>query len=262
MRRRPKPAKAKSEPKLPGVRKSPKNAGSRVRDLEKRLAEAVDQQTATSEILQVISSSPTDVEPVFDAIVKSAAKLCGASRGGILRFDGEMITIAGAYNASPEGFSPEDLEAAGRFYPRPAGRDTAIGRAILERRAVQIPDVALDAEYGYSPAKYRTILAVPMLRSGVPIGGITMWRREVRPFSENRSHCSRPSLIKQSLPSKMRVCSVTSPRRWSSRPPPATSCASSAARRRMCSRCSTRSPPTLSVCVAPCGARSFDSMAS
>ncbi len=189
MRRRAKPAKAKSEPKLSRARRSPKNAGSRVRDLEKRLAEAVDQQTATSEILQVISSSPTDVEPVFDAIVKSAAKLCGASTGGILRFAGEMITIAGAYNASPEGFSPEGLEAAGRFYPRPAGRDTAIGRAILQRRAVQIPDVALDAEYGFPPAnalKYRTILAVPMLRSGVPIGGITMWRREVRPFSEKQ----------------------------------------------------------------------------
>jgi signal transduction histidine kinase len=184
MRRGAKPGKAKVDARLSVARKSPKNAGSRVRDLEKRLAEVVDQQTATSEILQVISSSPTDVEPVFDAIVESAAKLCGASRGEILRLDGDMITIAGAYNASPEG-----LEAAGRFYPRPAGRDTAIGRAILERRAVQIPDVALDAEYGFSPApapKYRTILAVPMLRSGVPLGGITMWRREVRPFSEKQ----------------------------------------------------------------------------
>src|SRR6266536_5849277 len=104
MRRGAKPGKAKVDARLSVARKSPKNAGSRVRDLEKRLAEAVDQQTATSEILQVISSSPADVEPVFDAIVKSAAKLCGARRGEILRFGGEMITIAGAYNASREGW--------------------------------------------------------------------------------------------------------------------------------------------------------------
>lgn len=117
MRQGEKAGKSKAKARRSVGRKSLKNEGSRVRDLEKRLAEAVDQQTATSEILQVISSSPTDVAPVFEAIVESAAKLCGASLGGILRYDGDMITVVGAYNASPE-----DLEAVGRAYPRPAGR--------------------------------------------------------------------------------------------------------------------------------------------
>jgi hypothetical protein len=77
MRRGAKPAKSKVEAKPSIARKSRKSEGSRVHDLEKRLAEALDQQTAASEILRVISSSRTDVQPVFDAIVLNASRLCG-----------------------------------------------------------------------------------------------------------------------------------------------------------------------------------------
>jgi two-component system, NtrC family, sensor kinase len=98
MRRGPKPAKSK-EAKPPVGRKSPKNEG-RVRDLETRLAEAQEQQAATAEILRVISSSPTDPQPVFDTIVRNAVRLCGALHGGVYTFEGEMIHLR-ANDGSP-----------------------------------------------------------------------------------------------------------------------------------------------------------------
>jgi hypothetical protein len=100
MRRGPKPAKANVEAKPPIVRKSRKREGSRVRDLEKRLAEALkreekalEQQAATAEILRVISQSQTDLQPVFEAIVRSAAQLCEATFAALHRFDGQVITF-------------------------------------------------------------------------------------------------------------------------------------------------------------------------
>jgi hypothetical protein len=94
MRRGSKPAKAKVEAKLPVARKSRENEGPRVGDLEKRLAEALEQQTATAEILRVINRSRTEVQPVFDTIAESAMRLCGGRFGAVLRFDGELIHVA------------------------------------------------------------------------------------------------------------------------------------------------------------------------
>ena len=91
MRRGAKPGKAKVEPKVPVARKSLKN---QVRDLEKRLAEALDQQTATSEILRVISNSRTDVQPVFDMIAERAVKLCDAEIGVVSIINGEYLQLA------------------------------------------------------------------------------------------------------------------------------------------------------------------------
>ncbi len=103
MRRRAKPAKTKVEAGLPVGLGSPENEGARVHDLEKRLtealkreAEALEQQTATSAILRVISSSPTDVQPVFEAIVQNAVQLCEAANGTVFRFDGSLIHVASA----------------------------------------------------------------------------------------------------------------------------------------------------------------------
>ncbi|MBI3827127.1 MAG: hypothetical protein HY294_14125 [Candidatus Rokubacteria bacterium] len=122
MRRGAKPTKPKVEAKPAVARKSPKNEGSRVRDLEKRLAEslerekatggrlqeknralsvALEQRTATAEILRVISSSLTEVQPVFDAIASSATRLCDATFCIVFRFDGEMITVAADDGRSP-----------------------------------------------------------------------------------------------------------------------------------------------------------------
>jgi two-component system, NtrC family, sensor kinase len=104
-----------------------------------QVTEALEQQTATSEILRVISRSQTDVQPVFDAIVSSAVRLCRAHIGAAFQFDGEKLHHVAHYN-----FTPEMLDAVGRLHPRPPQRDMVSGRAILSRAVVQIEDVLAD----------------------------------------------------------------------------------------------------------------------
>jgi len=112
MRRSSKPAKATVEAKLLVSRKSRKNEGSHVADLENRLAEALkreaeplDQQTPTADILRVISSSPTDVQPVFDTIARNATRLCEATHSSVNQFDGELLTLAATH-----GFTVQEME--------------------------------------------------------------------------------------------------------------------------------------------------------
>src|SRR5512144_3423783 len=100
MRRGAKPGRAKVKARPPIARKPLKSEGSQVRDCETRLAEALDQQAATSEILRVISSSRTDVQPVFNAIVESAVRLCDARYGAVFSFDGDLLHLAAQYNFS------------------------------------------------------------------------------------------------------------------------------------------------------------------
>jgi two-component system, NtrC family, sensor kinase len=149
------------------------------------LTEALDQQTATGEILGVISSSPTDVQPVFDAIVRSAARLCDADFGGLHRLEGNQITLEAHYNAMPG-----EYEVWKSVFPTPVGRHSASGRAILDCVPVQINDVRADPDYGFANItaleRHRTLLAVPMLREGEPIGTISVWRGEVRPFTDKQ----------------------------------------------------------------------------
>src|SRR5262249_28784492 len=102
MRRRHKPSKRSANAARPAARTSPGRGGSTVRALEQRLAAAVEQQTATSEILRVISGSLTDVQPVFDSIVQSAVRLCGGLFSALYRFDGELIHPAAQHNFTPE----------------------------------------------------------------------------------------------------------------------------------------------------------------
>jgi GAF domain-containing protein len=147
-----------------------------------QVSEALEQQTATSEILQVISRSPTDVQPVFDTIARNAAQLCEATYSSVNQLDGKLLTIAATH-----GFTPGEIDAGHGVCPRRAGRESAVGRAVLTGVTVHILDVTQDPEYrvpGQPPLGYRTILAVPMLREGVPIGAVAIWRREVRPFSD------------------------------------------------------------------------------
>src|SRR5262249_37580763 len=126
---RAKPKKANAGAKRPLVRKSPKGLVGKVRDLKKRLAEAVSQQMATSEILRVISNSATDVQPVFDAIAASATRLCDGVYSVVFRYDGEVITVA-----ADNGRSAETSAIIRSAYPAPPGRQTVAGRALLERR--------------------------------------------------------------------------------------------------------------------------------
>ncbi len=149
------------------------------------LTEALEQQTATAEILQVISSSPTDVQPIFDTIVRSAVRLCDADHSSLFQFDGKLITRAASFNMTADEF-----DVTRRLFPRPPARDSATGRAILERAVVHIPDIRSDPEFGIRPVQealgFRATLAVPLLREGNPIGGISLWRREARPYSDRQ----------------------------------------------------------------------------
>jgi len=147
------------------------------------LTETLEQQTATGEILRVISSSPTDVQPVFEAIVESAVRLCEAAAGALLRFDGEMLHIGTVRGPQRE----EMLRTWGRFFPYQPGPEVAIGQAVLERRVIHIPDVFAVPDNPFRAATqraggYRSFLAVPMLREGSVVGVIACWRAEARAF--------------------------------------------------------------------------------
>ncbi|HTI54404.1 MAG TPA: GAF domain-containing protein [Verrucomicrobiae bacterium] len=148
------------------------------------LTEALEQQTATSEILQVISQSPTDVQPVFDAIAREAMRLCTASYGVVGRYDGQMLHLAAHEHVRPEG-----VEAMRRLFPTRPSRATTSSRAILERAVVHVADALADPDYDKSVAsglQNRSVLAVPMLRNGEPIGTISVGRLEPQPFSDTQ----------------------------------------------------------------------------
>ncbi|HEY7229548.1 MAG TPA: GAF domain-containing protein, partial [Pseudolabrys sp.] len=141
------------------------------------LRESLEQQTATSEVLGVISSSVTDAQPVFDMIAESAAKLCEAQYCFVYRFDGELLHFM-----AHRGVAQKVLDINRRNYPAPPSRGTVASRAILERRVVQIPEIAADPEYRISEmaalAGYRSAAAVPILRGGEPVGVIAVTRAQ------------------------------------------------------------------------------------
>jgi GAF domain-containing protein len=157
------------------------------KELEARnadLTEALGQQTATSEILRVISASPTNVQPVFEAIVASARRLCEATFSSLnLLEDGQLMLTAA------DGVSPTVMAGAQQAYPQPIARGSTSGRAILERRVVHIEDARLDPDYT-NPIRdsigIRSVLTVPLLREDLPIGAVSVWRSEVRPFTETQ----------------------------------------------------------------------------
>ncbi len=151
----------------------------------RELTEALEQQTATAEILDVISRSPTDLQPVFDAIAERAVRLCGALFGSVYRFDGELIHMVADFN-----YPREAIEASRQLFPTRPGRGRFTGRAILERAVVHVPDIEADHEYEphvlIRAAGFRSALSVPMLRDETPIGAITVWRADVGPFGDKQ----------------------------------------------------------------------------
>ena len=147
--------------------------------------EALEQQTATAEVLQVISSSPTDVQPVFDAIAERAMTLCDARIGGVTRFDGGLVHLV-AYH----GVSKDASDAMQASFPMKPGQDAITARAIAAGAPVQIADVMADPDYGQKDAAqragFRSNLAVPMLRDGQVVGSIVVCRAEVGEFPERQ----------------------------------------------------------------------------
>jgi GAF domain-containing protein len=156
-----------------------------VQQRTRELTESLEYQTATGDILRVISRSPTDVQPVFDTIAESAVRLCDGQFSFVLRFDGNLMHFAAGHGLSAEG-----LKAFQRLVPRPADEDTATGRAILHRAVAQIPDVLVEPVYAgrglADAATYRSIVAVPLLRDGDPIGAIAVARAVAGSFSERQ----------------------------------------------------------------------------
>jgi GAF domain-containing protein len=145
------------------------------------LSEALEQQTATSEILRVIASSPTDIQPVLDVVAENAARLCDAVDGVIVRPEGDSLRVVAKYGAMPV---PEFL---------PFSRGFPAGRAVIDRQTIHVHDIAAEIEAEYPEARVpqqltgtRTVLNTPLLREGVAIGGIGVRRTEVRPFSEKQ----------------------------------------------------------------------------
>jgi signal transduction histidine kinase len=148
----------------------------------RELTEALEQQTATGEILRVISQSPTDVQPVFDTIAEAAMTLCGATSANVFTFDGKLLHAAAIHIVSPGG-----VEAIRRIFPRPPDRGTAASRAVLTRAVVAIPDTSADPDYALEEAPewgYRSALGIPLMREGVPIGAMALGRSEPGAFPE------------------------------------------------------------------------------
>jgi len=149
------------------------------------LSESLERQTATSEILRAIASSPASIAPVLQIVAESAARLCEAPNVGVYRVDGDVLRTAGSYG-------PLIRKAVEDDYAMPFSRGTVSGHAIIEKRTIHIPDLAAVAEeYPDGPvhtraesAATRTILVTPLLREGSAIGAISVFRTEVRPFTD------------------------------------------------------------------------------
>jgi signal transduction histidine kinase len=148
------------------------------------LRESLQQQTATADVLKVISRSTFDLKSVLQTLVESAGHLCDANFAMITRQKDGVLFFAEAY-----GYSPEFVEHV-RSLPVERGRGTATGRALLEGQVIHIADVLADPDYTWAEAQrlggYRTVLGVPMLREGVAMGVLTLTRSEVRPFTDKQ----------------------------------------------------------------------------
>jgi signal transduction histidine kinase len=157
---------------------------SELRQRTADLTESLQQQTATADVLKVISRSAFDLKTVLDTLVEAAAQLCEADQGTIARERDGVYQRVATY-----GFSDDFTEYV-RTLPVIPERGTATGRALLEGKVVHIPDVRADPEYTFAEAQklggFRTILSLPMLREGVPIGVLALTRHEVRPFTDKQ----------------------------------------------------------------------------
>jgi len=147
------------------------------------LSESLQQQTATADVLKVISRTAFELQPIFDTLVENAVRLCEAERAFLFRFDGKLLRSVATYNVSPELREFVDKN------PIAPGRYSISARAALERRTVHVPDIQGDPEYAYAvrdERPIRTTLAVPMLKGDELVGTITIYRLELKPFTDKQ----------------------------------------------------------------------------
>jgi signal transduction histidine kinase len=169
------------------LRESYATLEQRVVERTRDLTQVLDRQTATAEILRVISSSPTNIQPVFDAIVESATRLCGSLHGAAVRVEGEMVLHVAAYSPDPAA-----LEEVRRHYPRPLSSPGTATRAMRELRPVQTVDLESHPDtpdFVRATARrfgFRSELAVPLVRAGRPMGALLVTKGEPVPFSEEQ----------------------------------------------------------------------------
>jgi two-component system NtrC family sensor kinase len=182
--------KHRSVPKAPaGFKPSPANAETAVARLTHDLREALEQQSATSEVLRVISSYPGDPQPVFQAMLKNAVRLCDAKFGNIYSWDGDALHLVATENA-PTAFA----EARSRSSSRPSPK-TPTGRMIANKKVVHIADLRAEKAYadrdpwivaGVELGGVRTVLMLPMLKENELIGAFSVYRQEARPFTDRQ----------------------------------------------------------------------------
>jgi two-component system, NtrC family, sensor kinase len=167
------------------------------------LTESLEQQTATSEVLKLISSSPGELEPVFQTLLENATRICEAKFGVLHRFDGETFHLAAEVGSPPE--YAEFQRQRGPFQPT-QGR--LLQRVMLTKEVCHTADAAAEAVPSMAAkfASARTQVIVPMLKEGNLIGAIIIYRQEVRPFTDKQIALCRTSPPRPSSPSRTRGC--------------------------------------------------------